>query len=58
MKFVDQAIVDIIAGNGGAGAVSFRREPFIPLGGPDGGDKTARKEWDPTCTAAAEKARS
>ena len=38
MKFVDQAIVDIIAGNGGAGAVSFRREPFIPLGGPDGGD--------------------
>ena len=38
MKFVDQAIVDVIAGNGGAGAVSFRREPFIPLGGPDGGD--------------------
>ena len=38
MKFVDQAIVDIIAGNGGAGAVSFRREPYIPLGGPDGGD--------------------
>lgn len=38
MKFVDQAIVDVVAGNGGAGAVSFRREPYVPLGGPDGGD--------------------
>jgi GTP-binding protein len=38
MKFVDEAIVKIQAGHGGRGAVSFRREKFIPFGGPDGGD--------------------
>ncbi len=38
MKFLDQARVYIRSGNGGAGAVSFRREKYIQFGGPDGGD--------------------
>jgi GTPase len=38
MKFLDQAKIHIRSGNGGAGAVSFRREKFIEFGGPDGGD--------------------
>ena len=36
--FIDYTQIDISAGNGGSGAVSFRREKFIPKGGPDGGD--------------------
>jgi len=38
MRFIDEVTIDVRAGNGGAGCVSFRREKYIPKGGPDGGN--------------------
>lgn len=38
MKFIDEVEIQVAAGDGGSGAVSFRRESHVPFGGPDGGD--------------------
>ena len=38
MKFIDEVTIDVSAGNGGSGCMSFRRSSNLPKGGPDGGD--------------------
>ena len=38
MKFIDEAKIEVVAGKGGNGSASMRREKFVPKGGPDGGD--------------------
>ena len=46
MKFVDEAVIQVIAGKGGNGCCSFRREKYIEYGGPDGGNGLLQLDHD------------
>ena len=50
MKFVDEAFIDIAAGDGGNGCVSFRHEKYKEFGGPNGGDGGAAGTCSPWLT--------